>query len=498
MFFLGLFVSRVFLLGLFLFSYVLFCRKMSKSPGLTPHDGILRVAALTMFGNDSPATSITNVTSPTTTPRHRVVNMMAPSAEGPQEPKCASPVSIVSPRTKVAREKIANIRAQRRAFFSAFETPCAAKGSSHMRCTHFGVAVMALSFLGSTRVTLDDLFFAAQLPLKYVMHSAMTLAELYDVVTEFISHDKRFGAANYVADVTHMDTSIASGEVGHGYLAMETSHRRVVETVSDIREGIIEECATMSDVRIVNFDQTVMEHGLVLLEDDDSGDDSEGGIVNMVISPSVQRMKANCVNTRSSSNSQGTFAVVADYNAAQHLVFMSTAALDTDVHALCTEAPLSTLYKAMCKGNGYVNRPRGYIRIRRRSLPLVPRALPSSVIPTDLRTLSKVIAPHLISIAYALHILRPEKATTVLLSDIIRTVRIPFDFFSTRQVRLGVLRDVLTSYLDAKGISGEYAVQMDTISTVLCREDSQTTLSIIGLEAILRDRLTHPHTVFNR
>eukprot|EP00760_Papus_ankaliazontas_P028409 PhM_4_TR3690/c0_g1_i1/m.47532 len=426
------------------------------------------------------------VSPPTNTlsPRARVVNFEAFD----EEPSSKTPPHTLSPATKMRREAVQQVKAERRAHFAEFETPCLR--TSHVKCTHFGVAAMALSYVGGVKVTLEDVFHSSRLPLSFVLHQSLTLSEMYDVVNEFIAKDPRFGSDAYNVELVHYDTSVSSGEVGHGYLANETAHRCVVETLNDFRTSLIEETARHGVIRIINYDPFVVEQGLVLLEEDDG--ESSDGLVNMVISPSVQRMKATSVRTSFTKENAGNFAAVTDFNNATHLVNLAAAALDTDVHAVCSEVPISSLYKAMCKENTYLNRPRGYVKItkREKAIPTNGRSVAIPAVPLELRSLSKGIAPHMIALAYAMHTLTGMvHTTTQWVSDIVRSVELPFDFIGSSRISVEHVTGALVEYLQAKSLLGTYNVGVDMIKTRLQREDSQTTMSIMELGDLLRARL---------
>eukprot|EP00759_Apiculatamorpha_spiralis_P032072 PhF_6_TR33672/c0_g2_i1/m.49300 len=404
-------------------------------------------------------------------------------------------LNTLSPNSRQIREKVHGVKSQRRFFFTAFETPMSSR-LSHMKAGHFGVLAMSLSFLGKTSVTVEDIFKAAQMPLEYINYPSMTLAELYDVTILFLKNDARFGAKSFEAELVHMDTTVASGEVGHGYLAMETSHRCVVETLADFREGLETEVTSMDVVRIVNYDPVVVEQGLMILDED--SDDSHDGIANMVISPSVQRIKANQIKSKSRRDNQGGFGVVVDYNTTQHLVRLAGATLDADIHAVEVEAPISTLYKAICKDNEYVGRPRGYIRLRRRiaSEPVTP----VTVAPLDFgyRTVRQATAPYMIALAHALRkwFNGGRSSLKSIISDIVRKVGVPIDLYLLRNASLEIAQNVLETYLMKSGLSSQITHEVLSINTKLeCKEDSQTTLSIMELDSYLTQATNNGHMV---
>lgn len=125
------------------------------------------------------------------------------------------------------------------------------------------------------RVTVEDIFFSAQLPLHMLHRRHLTLQEMYDVVREFLDVDNRFKGA-YTVEVVHFDAMPKEGQLQVGD-NNDIGERQVRLPLHQFRKEL-HDAVTRHEVglRIVNFDPYYLQEALRVVVEQDL-DASEGG-----------------------------------------------------------------------------------------------------------------------------------------------------------------------------------------------------------------------------
>nr|CCC93855.1 conserved hypothetical protein [Trypanosoma congolense IL3000] len=405
-----------------------------------------------------------------------------------------------------SRQQIVEVRKVRRAFFKSYELKESNESHNTVDCGHFGSAAIALSYLlggvqGCTdrrkRVTMEDIFFATHLPLHYLHSGVQTMEVMSDILREFIDVDNRF-KNEYGLSVVHFDISPTVGQVDLGH--NEVGDRQTRMQLHEFTKAIASDCEEqVQAVRIVNYDPYVLEQE-TFVDDFEDGDDVSALADSM-------RFGLKEKEKRFSKNNGGAYAIIVDVRyVVQLMVTLAEGVVEDQLYLRFFEVPAAALFKAMTVPLEH-ERARGFMRIfRRDSIPVMtpdevrsmfsPELASGSVLGTTVKgthasAISGHISPHIVAVAWALHLLGGVRADAhgygngLPVSDIIRSMKFPSEVFIDSSLPLGEVFKYAKSYI--RGANLNYDVFIYPVLTKSSREDAVPTISVFELESILND-----------
>ena len=207
------------------------------------------------------------------------------------------------------------------------------------------------------RVTIENLFFSSEIPLKTLHTNDYSIINLYDILRDFIEVDNRF-AGQYNIELVFLDVTPSIGQL-HGSNS-DVGNRQPRVTLSDMRKHIqfeIEE--EPHSVRFVYYNPTFIER------------QNE----NMMHNASVESERKDLMSSLSVSALTNEFfedtvegtshlAVVSNFrNSIQPMIaLMHAAAANNGLFTTVQEVALGDLYKGM-RDQQPCGRPGGYIRV---------------------------------------------------------------------------------------------------------------------------------------
>ncbi|RNF22910.1 uncharacterized protein Tco025E_02975 [Trypanosoma conorhini] len=408
---------------------------------------------------------------------------------------------------KHTRQQVLEIRKARMNFFKSYELERPEDDASLMECSHFGAAAVALSYLlggekgckdRKKRVTVEDIFFAAHVPLHYLHGGVQGLPVMSDIIRDFIGVDNRF-KNEYSLSVMHFDISPTLGQVELGNNDVGDRQRRM--QLPEFSKAITHDCEEETQlIRIVNYDPYVLEQETLV----DAFDDEDEGHTVLAASALVNaRPAAHCYRP----NNSGAYAVVVDVrNVVQLMVTLAAGVVGESLHVKLMEVPAAALYKAMTavREGG---RARGFIRIFRKDnvpamtqdeaqIMFTPELSSGKVIGSTLQgihasVVSTHISPHIVAVSWAMHLLggvRPNShgyGNGLPVSDIVRKMRFPADVLIDGSLPLGEVFRYAREYV--RITNRNYNVAVYPVLTKISREDAVPTISVFELESIIID-----------
>jgi hypothetical protein len=497
-----------------------------------------RASSLVSFGGKLPVPLPTGQDGgvvPHLTPRGSTANVIAPHESSNAMFADSTPSKKDSSHNASmkhhSRQQVLELRKKRNAVFQSYECPEGVDFDNvegALNCNHFAAVALALSsLLGGgkdnadrrTRVTVEDIFFAAQVPLHMLHAPPPPLTVMGDIIREFMDVDNRF-KDQYNIEALHLDIAPTLGQVELG--ANDVGDRQFRVQLPDFRKQITHDIEEESDViRVVNYDPFVLEQGLMVESDDGT-----------VTQSASQSFNANAfgLNPAAASKYQpkndGAYAVLTDArNAVQPMVTLTEGVMSDTLFARIKEVPAGQLFKAMASHTG-APRAKGYIRISKRNaktgiattaseesaaataaarlvddvqLFFTPELCSGKVLGTNVDgchagAIAPFIAPHIVACAWAMHLVCGIRPNThghgkgLPVSDIIRTLRLPAGVVvNTSDLALDQVYLYFQEYLKRKLMDGNITLGFYPVLTKISREDAVPTISVFDLESILID-----------
>eukprot|EP01012_Entosiphon_sulcatum_P030227 TRINITY_DN3719_c0_g1_i1.p1 TRINITY_DN3719_c0_g1~~TRINITY_DN3719_c0_g1_i1.p1 ORF type:complete len:1024 (+),score=126.95 TRINITY_DN3719_c0_g1_i1:37-3108(+) len=367
---------------------------------------------------------------------------------------------------------------------------------TNVRCVHIGCIAVALSYLIhgkkslvlEKRVTTEDVFFHSHLPLHYIGNSGITLAELYDIAVTFIQNDPRFRDTMGV-QLVHFDTQLYEGEVDVNN-PNPTGDRGPVVTLPAFRQAFERDNRSDRRIRVFNFDPYVAEQGTAARDDEDDEDEEEE-------KPKQQTQKAKRKN-------RGAYAVFVSYNAAKHTVELADIFIDTDIKVKYRTTTLGQMYKASCALDAFSLRPRGFIEFRGddesfgqsevddeagfrwNAPPCLDDALlegrPSGAVGTNLADVANCISPHLIAVAWGIHIAQGSALSLgINIARIMKTGQLPLNVVCNDDMSMDQVFSYAQTFVE-KEVAGFTFTRHPIITP---HEDAAPSMSVQDLEEYL-------------
>lgn len=457
-------------------------------------------AAAATSGHETPR--LTNVT----------IGESTTSAAGGDSPGRHSSLPSNTGGSKHNRQQVLEIRKARNALFKSYETADFDNIDGALACSHFASVAIALSSLlgghkdnadRKTRVTVEDIFFAAQVPLHMLHSGPPNLTVMNDIVREFIDVDNRF-KGQYAIETLHFDIAPSIGQVELGN--NEVGDRQSKMQLPEFRKGISHDVEEESEVvRIVNYDPFILEQAMLVDETDEGSDPTCKSNFGVGMTNSFNIATGG---TKYKQVNDGAYAVVVDFrNAVQPMVTIAEGAVSDSLFGKLTEVPANALFKAMMSAEE-AHRARGYIRIfrKRDNAPRsdeVPyfftpelcsgKVLGTNVDGTHAQVISSIISPHITACAWAMHLICGVRPNThghgkgLPVTDIIHTLHFPSDIFLNCDMSLDQVYLYFQQYLREKLLDRNITLGLYPVLTKINREDAVPTISVFDLESILID-----------
>ncbi|KAG8348065.1 hypothetical protein TRVL_01115 [Trypanosoma vivax] len=406
------------------------------------------------------------------------------------------------------RQQVVENRKSRMAFFKSYKVTNPDEVHNKIKCTHIGAVAVALSYLiggekdcieRKKRVTVEDIFFATQLPLHYIYSGVNSMQVTVDIIREFIAIDSRF-KNEYGFSVVHFDISPTLGQVGLG--RNDVGDRQTRMQLPEFTRLLSHECEEESNaIRIVNYDPYILEQETTHDEGEESDDDNTTSLAGSLCC--LSRKEKNVYE----KDNNGAYAIVVDVrHVVQLMVTLAEGVTGDELQVRLFEVPVNALFKAMAaprKGE----RARGSLRIfRKDSVPVMmndevrsmfsPQLASGNVIGSLLQgthasVVSTHISSHIIAVAWAMHLLGGVRLNAygygngLPVSDIIRTMKFPTEVFIDGNLPLGEVQRYAQEYIKIKKYN--YGVSTHYVLTNSVREDAAPTISVFDLEAIIND-----------
>lgn len=485
---------------------------------------------------------------------HRVRPPGGGGAPGPLvSPQISELLSNPPPSsTKQSRARQQELKKARLELFRSYAPPADVnfdRLEGRLESSHFGVVAQGLTFvLGGkfgcddrrTRVSVEDLFFAGQLPLHCLHSTSMFLSEMYDIVREFLDVDNRF-KEKFTVEVVHFDIAPTVGqvEIGSNAVGDRQSKLQLPEFRKQVQADLDDDSRPL---RIVYYDPYVLEQSAHTDDADDAGDEDEAiAMTTSITSRQLQGMR-KVENARKENN--GTFATIVDvWQGVQPMVTLAETCFTDRLYTRLVDHPLQGLYMAMRAVQERTGRSGGYLRVATKkdsnacgkdgasstggsasgSGQQHPSGAPSpggetpSAIPeaadevgwfftpelcsgkvlgslqsgTHAFDVSMTVSPHVIAPAWALHLLagvRPNAhnyGNGLPVSSIIRETQLPIDVFLRSDLPLDQVYNYLTVYLKRTGLDNAYRCALCPVLTKQARADAAPTLSMYELDSVM-------------
>ncbi|CCW66888.1 unnamed protein product [Phytomonas sp. Hart1] len=411
--------------------------------------------------------------------------------------------------SKHNRQYSLEVKRARVKLFKSYEIDDAESLKDVMPCSHFGALAVGLSYLlgGSKdcsdrrqRVTVEDIFFAAQVPLHLLYSGPPHLPVMTDIVREFFDVDNRFKGV-YSLETLHLDVLPTVGQVELG--SNNVCDRQTRMQLPEFRRLITQDCEEETDaIRIVNYDPYVLEQEMLVDAYDDE-DEINSPLATSVLGNSRQQQHQRIYTQKD----LGAYAVIVDVrNAVQLMVTIAEGVVNNSLHVKLTEVPASSLFKAMMASKEG-RRARGFIRLFKKDC--VPeftsdeirllwtpelcsgKVLGTTQLGTHALIVSHQISPHIAAVAWAMHLLGGVRPGThghgngLPVSDIIRVMKFPSMVFLNGFLRLEQVYEYAVEYI--KRTNRPYGANLFPVLTKISREDAVPTISIFDLESIIID-----------
>lgn len=412
------------------------------------------------------------------------------------------------PQTKHTRQQVLETRKARMSLFKSYEAENPSSLTDLMQCGHFGAAAVALSYLlggdrtckdRRRRVTVEDIFFAAQIPLHMLHTGAPHLPIMADIIREFLDVDNRF-KDEYSLEEMHLDVSPTMGQVELG--PNEVGDRQTRMQLPEFQRLITQDCEEETHVvRIVNYDPYILEQEMLVdaYEDEDE--------LNSPLATSVLGPTPRHIERHHAPHNDGAYAVVVDVrNAVQLMVTIAEGVVNDSLHVTLREVPVASLFKAMMTSEEG-HRARGFIRIFKKDVNpafttdeiamfWTPELCSGKVLGTTMQgthalAVSHHISPHIVAVAWAMHLLAGVRPGThgygngLPVSDIVRTMQLPSEVFLDGVLPLEQVYNYSKEYVQRT--KRDIAVDLYPVLTKISREDAVPTISVFDLESILID-----------
>eukprot|EP00759_Apiculatamorpha_spiralis_P053467 PhF_6_TR6209/c0_g1_i1/m.9347 len=396
-----------------------------------------------------------------------------------------------------------NVKNVRRHFFEKFITTqdVIDRQPIQLKCGWLGCAAMAISFLldnsGTQQISVDELFATNNLALHYTNFTSVCMAELFDIVHEFITTNPKCVSANMDAENISFDLeTLEAVEETDEYSG---DHAPVV-SLSAFRKELTADMTDTNSVHVFNYDPFVVQEANAKMEEEDDEDDD--------VSPSP---KGDTSKVRKwQKKNMGAFAVLLGFNTTLHEAEIATVYLGSEVHVTVEKASLQTLYNACCVKDGYTKRPRGYIKISRDNKKAKGNAAPT-IFPVRLLdgstskgqlsiALDPQISPHILGLGLACHLaketLLPQRLTTkgtrdqlrgIAVSDICETLKLPLHVVTAGSNKESLHNSFayLSMYFAAKGLGGDVHLGVVPISRKDNAADGAPSLTMDEFESQL-------------
>lgn len=429
---------------------------------------------------------------------------------------------------KPNRQAVQELHKSRAAVFKSYVDQPLHLVVGKLACDHFATVAIALSsLLGGhsnakdrrERVTVEDVFFAAHVPLHLLHAETMHLTELYDVVREFVDVDNRF-KGSYQVEVVHFDVAPTVGQVESG--ANEVGDRQTKVQLPEFRkqvQGFLDEDANTAVV--VNYDPFVLEQDTLQEEDEDEDpeDIGNGMLSTTDLMASVMHIGKKRAPPRFTPNSGGTYGALSDCrNAVQFMVSLARGAATDRLHCEIEEVPLNSLFKAMARHSDG-ERAKGFLRITKKAtaedsksqeIPAAadeekPETLTTFFSPelcsgtvvgsldngTHASTITPALSPHLVAFAWALHFIHGSSENThhygrgLPVMDIIHTTQLPSDTYIECDLSIEAVYRYAKAYLTLRGLNTSLSLEMQKVATRISRDDAVPNISVFELESFL-------------
>ncbi|KPA81247.1 hypothetical protein ABB37_03665 [Leptomonas pyrrhocoris] len=422
--------------------------------------------------------------------------------------RSAGSTSVGQQQPRHSRQQMLEIRKGRMNFFRSYEVENPDSLADIMQCDHFGAAAAGLSYLlggdkdckdRRRRVTLEDIFFATQLPLHMLHSGPPHLPIMADIIREFLDVDNRF-KGDYSLEEVHLDVSPTMGQVELG--PNEVGDRQTRMQLPEFQRLVTQDCEEETQaIRIVNFDPYVLEQAMLVDAYEDE-DELNSPLATSVLGPSPRHLERHYA-----PRNDGAYAVIVDVrNAVQLMVTIAEGVANDALHVKLKEVPAASLFKAMMVAEES-HRARGFIRIFKKELhpefttdeikifwtPELAsgKVLGTTQMGTQSMAVSHHISPHTVAVAWAMHLLSGVRPGThgygngLPVSDIIRTMKLPAEVFLDGVLPLERVYEYAADYL--KLSKRDMEVHLYPVLTKISREDAVPTISVFDLESILID-----------
>lgn len=405
-----------------------------------------------------------------------------------------------------SRQQVLEIRKARMNLFRSYEVENPDSLEDLMQCNHFGAAAAGLSYLlggdkdckdRRRRVTLEDIFFATQLPLHMLHSGPPHLPIMADILRDFLDVDNRF-KGDYSLEELHLDVSPTMGQVELG--PNEVGDRQTRMQLPEFQRLITQDCEEETQaIRIVNYDPYVLEQAMLVDAYEDE-DELNSPLATSVLGPNPRNLERQY-----SPRNDGAYAVIVDVrNAVQLMVTIAEGVVNDTLHVKLKEVPAASLFKAMMTAEEG-HRARGFIRVFKKEInpefttdeikmfwtPELSsgNVLGTTQMGTQSMAISHHISPHIVAVAWAMHLLGGVRPGThgygngLPVSDIIRTMKLPAEVFLDGVLPLEQVYEYAADYL--KRSKREMEVYLYPVLTKISREDAVPTISVFDLESIL-------------
>lgn len=422
-------------------------------------------------------------------------------------PEASKLASSTGGHQKPNRQQMQEMRRARMSIFKSYETNRPEESPQSMGCSHFGAAAVALSYLldgrkdckdRKKRVTVEDIFFAAQVPLHYLHSETHPLPVLADIIREFIDVDNRF-KNEYSLSVMYFDIAPTLGQVELG--GNDVGDRQTRMQLPEFSKLLMHDCEEgMHLIRIVNYDPYVLEQETLVDAFAYEDDDGDALAASVLLS---SRPRAHC----HTKNNNGAYAVVVSVrNVVQLMVTLAEGVVGESLHVRLIEVPAAALFKAMTVVKEGV-RARGFIHIFRKDhVPVITHDVVKSMFTPELSSgkvlgstlqgthafaISTHISPHIVAVAWAMHLLggvRPNAhghGNGLPVTDIIRRMSLPEEVFIDGSLPLGEVFRYAREYV--RITNSNYNVAVYPVLTKILREDAVPTISVFDLESVIID-----------
>lgn len=409
---------------------------------------------------------------------------------------------------KHSRQQVLEIRKARMNLFRSYEVENPDSLADLMQCNHFGAAAAGLSYLlggdkeckdRRRRVTLEDIFFATQLPLHMLHSGPPHLPIMADIIREFLDVDNRF-KGDYSLEELHLDVSPTMGQVELG--PNEVGDRQTRMQLPEFQRLITQDCEEETQaIRIVNYDPYVLEQAMLVDAYEDE-DELNSPLATSVLGPNPRHLERQY-----SPRNDGAYAVVVDVrNAVQLMVTIAEGVVNDTLHVKLKEVPAASLFKAMMIAEEG-HRARGFIRVFKKEtnpefttdeikMFWTPelcsgKVLGTTQMGTQSMAISHHISPHIVAVAWAMHLLGGVRPGThgygngLPVSHIIRSMKLPAEVFLDGVLPLEQVYEYAAEYV--RHAKPEMEVHLYPVLTKISREDAVPTISVFDLESILID-----------